>query len=89
MYGDHPLTALPSRAKSVWRRPMMDDLPESRTERLLSWNAPLRAYAFQGLIEAGIALGEGFLYLYGPSLDWFSDRLDSGWYELTGRKENL
>lgn len=67
----------------------MDDLPESRTERLLSWNVPLRAYAFQGLIEAGIALGEGFLYLYGPSLDWFSDRLDSGWYELTGRKENL
>ena len=46
---------------------MMDDLPESRTERLLSLNVPLRAYAFQGLIEAGIAMGEGFLYLYGPS----------------------
>jgi sodium/potassium-transporting ATPase subunit alpha len=57
---------------------VMDDPPRPRTERLLSWDVLLRAYAFLGLIEAGIAMGGFFLYLYhqgwtwGTTLDWNS-----------------
>jgi sodium/potassium-transporting ATPase subunit alpha len=57
---------------------VMDDPPRPRTERLLSWDVLLRAYAFLGLIEAGIAMGGFFLYLYhqgwtwGMTLDWNS-----------------
>jgi sodium/potassium-transporting ATPase subunit alpha len=57
---------------------VMDDPPRPRTERLLSRDVLLRAYAFLGLIEAGIAMGGFFLYLYsqgwswGAPLDWAS-----------------
>ncbi|MBI4002612.1 MAG: cation transporting ATPase C-terminal domain-containing protein, partial [Nitrospira defluvii] len=57
---------------------VMDDPPRPRTERLLSWDLLLRAYAFLGMIEAGIAMGGFFLYLYsqgwtwGAPLDWDS-----------------
>lgn len=57
---------------------VMEDPPRPRTERLLSWDLLLRAYAFLGLIEAGIAMGGFFLYLYsqgwkwGSPLDWSS-----------------
>jgi sodium/potassium-transporting ATPase subunit alpha len=57
---------------------VMDDPPRPRTERLLSWDVLLRAYAFLGLMEAGIAMGGFFLYLYsqgwrwGSPLDWSS-----------------
>ncbi len=57
---------------------VMNEPPRPRTERLLSWDVLLRAYAFLGLIEAGIAMGGFFLYLYsqgwiwGATLDWHS-----------------
>ncbi|MEP7150662.1 MAG: cation-transporting P-type ATPase [Nitrospira sp.] len=57
---------------------VMNEPPRPRTERLLSWDVLLRAYAFLGLIEAGIAMGGFFLYLYsqgwiwGATLDWNS-----------------
>ena len=57
---------------------VMDDPPRPRTERLLSRDVLLRAYGFLGLIEAGIAMGGFFLYLYsqgwswGAALDWNS-----------------
>jgi sodium/potassium-transporting ATPase subunit alpha len=50
--------------------------PRSRTERLLSLPVLLRAYAFLGLIEAGIAMGAFFWFLraqgwsWGTPLDW-------------------
>ncbi|MFZ1841525.1 MAG: HAD-IC family P-type ATPase, partial [Nitrospira sp.] len=49
---------------------VMDDPPRPRTERLLSWDVILRAYAFLGLIEAGIAMGGFFLYLYSQGWSW-------------------
>ena len=57
---------------------VMDLPPRSRGERLLSLPTLLRAYLFLGLIEAGIAMGGFFLYLYnqgwtwGSHLDWSS-----------------
>jgi sodium/potassium-transporting ATPase subunit alpha len=57
---------------------VMDLPPRSRSERLLSLSLLLRAYLFLGLIEAGIAMGGFFLYLYsqgwtwGEHLDWTS-----------------
>ena len=57
---------------------VMDIPPRSRNERLLSLPILLRAYIFLGLIEAGIAIGGFFLYLYsqdwtwGSHLDWSS-----------------
>ena len=57
---------------------VMHEPPRPRTERLLNWDVLLRAYAFLGLIEAGIAMGGFFLYLYsqgwtwGAALDWSS-----------------
>ncbi|MCE3224838.1 MAG: putative Calcium-transporting ATPase [Nitrospira sp.] len=57
---------------------VMDEPPRPRTERLLSWDLLLRAYAFLGLIEAALAMGGFFLYLYsqgwtwGTPLDWTS-----------------
>ncbi|WHZ16425.1 MAG: Na+,K+ P-type ATPase [Nitrospira sp.] len=56
----------------------MDEPPRPRTERLLSRDLLLRAYGFLGLIEAGIAMGGFFLYLFhqgwtwGTPLDWKS-----------------
>jgi len=56
----------------------MDEPPRPRTERLLSRDVLIRAYAFLGMIEAGIAMGGFFLYLYsegwtwGEPLDWNS-----------------
>lgn len=57
---------------------VMDLPPRSRSERLLSRPIILRAYLFLGLLEAGIAMGGFFLYLYsqgwtwGTHLDWSS-----------------
>lgn len=57
---------------------VMDLPPRSQSERLLSLPLLLRAYLFLGLIEAGIAMGGFFLYLYsqgwawGEHLDWSS-----------------
>lgn len=57
---------------------VMDIPPRSQSERLLSFPLLLRAYLFLGLIEAGIAMGGFFLYLYsqgwtwGEHLDWSS-----------------
>ncbi len=57
---------------------VMDEPPRPRTERLLSWDVIMRAYAFLGVIEAGIAMGGFFLYLHsqgwtwGMPLDWNS-----------------
>ncbi len=50
--------------------------PRPRTERLLSLPLLLRAYAFLGLIEAGVAIGAFFWFLtangwtWGRPLDW-------------------
>ena len=55
---------------------VMEAPPRSRSERLLSFALLLRAYAFLGLIEAGIAMGAFFWFLkahgwtWGVSLDW-------------------
>ncbi len=57
---------------------VMDEPPRPRTERLLNRDVLIRAYAFLGLIEAGIAMGGFFLYLHnewwtwGDQLDWNS-----------------
>ena len=57
---------------------VMDLPPRSRSERLLSLPILLRSYLFLGLLEAGIAMGGFFLYLYsqgwtwGSPLDWSS-----------------
>ncbi len=57
---------------------VMDLPPRSRSERLLSFPLLFRAYLFLGLIEAGVAMGGCFLYLYsqgwtwGEHLDWSS-----------------
>ena len=57
---------------------VMDLPPRSRHERLLSFPLLLRAYLFLGLIEAAVAMGGFFLYLYsqgwtwGEQLDWSS-----------------
>ncbi len=57
---------------------VMDEPPRPRTERLLSREVLVRAYAFLGLIEAAIAMGGFFLYLHsegwtwGTPLDWNS-----------------
>jgi sodium/potassium-transporting ATPase subunit alpha len=55
---------------------IMDVPPRPRTERLLSLPLLLRAYAFLGLIEAGIAMAAFFWFLrangwtWGAHLDW-------------------
>jgi sodium/potassium-transporting ATPase subunit alpha len=55
---------------------MMEVPPRPRAERLLSLSLLVRAYAFLGLIEAGIALGAFFWFLsakgwiWGHPLDW-------------------
>lgn len=55
---------------------IMDEPPRPKTERLLSGSVLLRAYGFLGLIEAVIAMGGFFIYLYahgwtwGTALDW-------------------
>ncbi len=55
---------------------IMDVPPRPRTERLLSLSLLLRAYAFLGLIEAGIAMAAFFWFLraqgwtWGAPLDW-------------------
>ena len=54
---------------------VMDEPPRPRTERLLSRDVLLRAYAFLGMIEAGIAMGGFFLYLYSEGWTW-GDPLD-------------
>ena len=57
---------------------VMDLPPRSRSERLLSLPILLRAYLFLGVIEAAVAMGGFFLYLYsqgwtwGTHLDWSS-----------------
>ncbi len=54
---------------------VMDEPPRPRTERLLNRDVLVRAYAFLGLIEAGIAMGGFFLYLHGQGWTW-GDPLD-------------
>ena len=49
---------------------VMDDPPRPKTERLLSREVLVRAYAFLGLIEAGIAMGGFFLYLHSQGWTW-------------------
>jgi sodium/potassium-transporting ATPase subunit alpha len=57
---------------------VMDLPPRPRHERLLSFPILLRAYLFLGLIEAAVAMGGFFLYLFangwtwGTHLDWSS-----------------
>jgi sodium/potassium-transporting ATPase subunit alpha len=57
---------------------VMDLPPRSRRERLLSLPILLRAYLFLGVIEAAVAMGGFFLFLYsqgwtwGTHLDWSS-----------------
>lgn len=57
---------------------VMDLPPRSRSERLLSLPILLRAYLFLGIIEAIVAMGGFFLFLYsqgwtwGTHLDWSS-----------------
>ena len=54
---------------------VMDLPPRSRSERLLSFPLLFRAYLFLGLIEAGLAMGGFFLYLYSRGWTW-GDHLD-------------
>ena len=54
---------------------VMDEPPRPRTERLLSREVLVRAYAFLGLIEAGIAMGGFFLYIHSQGWTW-GDPLD-------------
>ncbi|HNV26182.1 MAG TPA: cation-transporting P-type ATPase [Nitrospira sp.] len=54
---------------------VMDEPPRPRTERLLNRDVLIRAYAFLGLIEAGIAMGGFFLYLHSEGWTW-GDQLD-------------
>jgi sodium/potassium-transporting ATPase subunit alpha len=57
---------------------VMDRPPRSRSERLLSPSVLLRAYLFLGAVEAAVAMGAFFLYLFengwtwGAHLDWSS-----------------
>lgn len=57
---------------------IMDIPPRPRSERLLNLPLLLRAYLFLGLIEAAVAMGGFFLYLFsqgwtwGTPLDWAS-----------------
>lgn len=57
---------------------VMDLPPRPRSERLLSLSLLLRAYLFLGVLEAAVAMGGFFLYLYsqgwtwGSHLDWSS-----------------
>ncbi len=57
---------------------VMDVPPRPKSERLLNLPILLRAYLFLGAIEAAVAMGGFFLYLYsqgwtwGSSLDWSS-----------------
>lgn len=57
---------------------VMDLPPRARSERLLDLPLLLRAYLFLGVLEAAVALGGFFLYLYsqgwtwGSHLDWSS-----------------
>ena len=52
---------------------VMDLPPRSRNERLLSLSLLFRAYLFLGIIEAAIAMGGFFLYLYNQGWTWGSD----------------
>ena len=60
------------------RPDVMDIPPRSRSERLLNLPLLVRAYLFLGIIEAAVAMGGFFLYLYshgwtwGSYLDWSS-----------------
>ena len=54
---------------------VMDEPPRPRTERLLNREVLIRAYAFLGMIEAGIAMGGFFLYLHHEGWTW-GDQLD-------------
>ncbi|MCS6295788.1 MAG: cation-transporting P-type ATPase [Nitrospira sp.] len=54
---------------------VMDEPPRPRTERLLNRDVLVRAYAFLGMIEAGIAMGGFFLYLHSEGWTW-GDQLD-------------
>jgi sodium/potassium-transporting ATPase subunit alpha len=49
---------------------VMDLPPRPRHERLLSFPLLLRAYLFLGLIEAAVAMGGFFLYLYSQGWTW-------------------
>ena len=54
-------------------RPQSDVMnvpPRPRHERLLSFPLLFRAYLFLGLIEAGVAMGGFFLYLYSRGWTW-------------------
>ena len=57
---------------------VMDLPPRARSERLLSLPLLLRTYLFLGILEAAVAMGGFFLYLYsqgwkwGAPLDWSS-----------------
>ena len=52
---------------------VMDLPPRSRTERLLSLSLLFRAYLFLGIIEAAVAMGGFFLYLYSQGWTWGTD----------------
>jgi sodium/potassium-transporting ATPase subunit alpha len=60
------------------RAEVMQRPPRPKTERLLSAPMLVRSYLFLGLIEAGVAMGGFFLYLFangwtwGAHLDWAS-----------------
>lgn len=49
---------------------VMDLPPRPKTERLLSMPLLLRAYLFLGIVEAAVAMGGFFLYLYGQGWMW-------------------
>ncbi len=49
---------------------IMDIPPRPRTERLLNLPLLLRAYLFLGLVEAAVAMGGFFLYLYSQGWTW-------------------
>ena len=49
---------------------IMDLPPRPRTERLLNWPLLFRAYLFLGVLEAAIAMGGFFLYLYANGWTW-------------------
>jgi sodium/potassium-transporting ATPase subunit alpha len=49
---------------------VMDLPPRPKTERLLSLPLLLRSYLFLGIVEAAVAMGGFFLYLYGRGWTW-------------------
>lgn len=49
---------------------VMELPPRPRTERLLSGSMLLRSYLFLGVIEAAVAMGGFFLYLYSQGWTW-------------------